>query len=338
MSRNSYDDMMPEGYRDRGRRNGRMTAVIACIGVILTLIAIVIYLLFTPHDSDAETPQSSVDPVSVSIPEPEIIEVESAPEAAAEMPPAERAARPQTEIEKASDYPAIEYTEYTAAEGDTIASIAAAFGIDSSTIVSVNRMESANVKPGDVLKIPPVDGVLREVAEGDTLASIASSYDLSISAADLAALNGLPYTLVTPGEYIFVPSQDAVAPESGFTSPLPGGTITGRFGEVRNGVVLEGVVVSSEPGSTVLAAADGNVIDIFHDDDFGKSVRLMHQDGYSTVYYGLESIIVHTSEAVERGDIIGTIGTSSRIFDAPAVLFRVEQNGVVLDPMNMTEF
>ena len=86
MGRYSYDDMPPEGFREKRRGSGKMTAAIASIGVLLTLIAVIIYLLFTPHKETIEENQAEVDVVSVDPIEPEIIE--SRERTAAEIPAA----------------------------------------------------------------------------------------------------------------------------------------------------------------------------------------------------------------------------------------------------------
>ena len=76
MSRNSYDDMLPEGYRGGRRGSGRTTAVIACIGVLLTLMAIFIYLLFSPSGEGDEPEAHRVDPVAAAPAEVSIIETD----------------------------------------------------------------------------------------------------------------------------------------------------------------------------------------------------------------------------------------------------------------------
>ncbi len=334
MSRNSYDDMLPEGYRGGRRGSGRTTAVIACIGVLLTLMAIFIYLLFSPSGEGDEPEAHRVDPVAAAPAEVSIIETDQ-DAALIEARPA------PSVIEKASeDMAKAEFMQYTAAEGDTVSSIAEGFGLESSTIVSVNRMRNTGIEAGDVLEIPPMDGFLYTVAEGDTLESIASSYNPDLSAADLAAINGLAYTVADPGDVLFIPQPGAVDSGDGylFSSPLPGGRMTARFGELRDGESIDGIVISSDPGSAVIAAGDGSVIDIIANDPrYGRAVRIMHSDGYSTGYYGLETVRVHTSQSIGAGDVIGSIGTSSLIFDEPAVLFTVEQNGVKLDPVYLTD-
>ena len=123
MSRNSYDDMLPEGYRGGRRGSGRTTAVIACIGVLLTLMAIFIYLLFSPSGEGDEPEAHRVDPVAAAPAEVSIIETDQ-DAALIEARPA------PSVIEKASeDMAKAEFMQYTAAEGDTVSSIAEGFGL-----------------------------------------------------------------------------------------------------------------------------------------------------------------------------------------------------------------
>ncbi len=340
MGRYSYDDMPPEGYRDKRRGSGKMTAAIASIGVLLTLIAVIIYLLFTPHRGQAVDAQEEVEAVSVDPIEPEIIE--SRERAVPQIPEAvqEEAMETPSPIESASGrYAEIEFTDYTVAEGDTLLGIGEKYSLSTTTLVSVNKLSDVNLQPGMELEIPPMDGTLYTVEEGDTLEAIAEARNPELTAADLASLNGKAYTAVFPGEEIFIPAPGTVAEsiEYLFASPIKNGEIIARFGDLIDGKPLNGIVIASEPGSAVCAAADGTVLDIFTS-EFGRSVTLLHDNGYSTDYYALEYVGVKVSERVEKGDVIGAIGTSNRYFDQPAVVFSVEQNSVPLDPTNLTEF
>jgi len=68
--------------------------------------------------------------------------------------------------------------EYTVQNGDTISGIASNFGLKVETLKWANDIEDVDlVKPGQVLKIPPVDGVLYTIEEGDNLSSVVSYYD-----------------------------------------------------------------------------------------------------------------------------------------------------------------
>ncbi len=74
MGRYSYDDMPPEGYRERREGGRRGTFVIAFVGILLTLIAIVLYLLYTPHQAAPEEAGGGASTVEVEVPEPAVLE------------------------------------------------------------------------------------------------------------------------------------------------------------------------------------------------------------------------------------------------------------------------
>ena len=336
MGRYSYDDMPPEGYRER-RRNGRMTGVLASIGIVLTLLAVVLYLLFSPaagEETQAETPS---DEVQVTHEEPSMLTASALaeqpePEKKEDVPPADI-------VPSSGRYPAIEYTEYAVAEGDTLQSIADAFSVTLGTLSSVNRLSDANPAPGTVISIPPVNGVLHTMTGNETLESVAAAFNPELSAADLASLNGKENTAVESGEDIFIPSPGTLdsAISYLFSSPLPGGTVASGFGELFDGRQLDGVILTADPGSAVVAAADGSILDIYSDPVYGRSVSVLHEGGYVTTYSGLEIIGVSGAKQVSKGEVIGAIGTSS-VFGKPAVLFSIKQNSVPLDPVNLTEF
>ncbi len=105
MSRYSYDDMPPEGYRERSK--GRSSSlVIAFIGVLITLIAILLYLMFTPHEAESESTPAKAVHVTADVPAVKMLETESVeshysepePALAAEEPlPVEAVAEEETE-------------------------------------------------------------------------------------------------------------------------------------------------------------------------------------------------------------------------------------------------
>jgi LysM repeat protein len=67
--------------------------------------------------------------------------------------------------------------KYTVQSGDTIGSIASDFSVSINTIVWANNLRNPNsLSLGEVLKIPPVSGVIHTVQTGDTIASIAKKY------------------------------------------------------------------------------------------------------------------------------------------------------------------
>jgi len=72
--------------------------------------------------------------------------------------------------------------EYIVEEGDTIASVAKKFGVDSETIKWQNNLTGDKIKVGQSLQILPVIGIAHKVSKGDTVYSIAKKYDSSAQA------------------------------------------------------------------------------------------------------------------------------------------------------------
>jgi len=76
-----------------------------------------------------------------------------------------------------NSFKADQVVKYTVQSGDNIGSIASNFGVSINTIVWANNLANPNVLSlGQVLKIPPVTGVIHTVKNGDTIASIAGKY------------------------------------------------------------------------------------------------------------------------------------------------------------------
>lgn len=92
---------------------------------------------------------------------------------------------------------------YTVKKGDTIESIAKEFGITTDTIRWSNDIDNDKVKPGSVLIISPVSGIIYTVQKGDTLASLASKY--STDKEKIKIFNDIEVTGMPVGEKIVIP-------------------------------------------------------------------------------------------------------------------------------------
>jgi surface antigen len=93
--------------------------------------------------------------------------------------------------------------EYVAQPGDTVASIAAKFGVTSDSIRWSNGLAGNAVATSQKLVIPPVNGVVYTVKGGDTIDSLAKKFNSSsdkITAANDAEIGGIHV-----GEQILIP-------------------------------------------------------------------------------------------------------------------------------------
>lgn len=92
---------------------------------------------------------------------------------------------------------------YKVAEGDTIPSIAAKFGINSETIRNSNNLSGDTVAVGTDLVISPVNGLVYTVQAGDTPESVAAKYRANKN--QIIAFNDAELTGLKAGEKIVVP-------------------------------------------------------------------------------------------------------------------------------------
>jgi surface antigen len=111
---------------------------------------------------------------------------------------------------------------YTVKDGDTLASIAAQFGVTSDSIRWSNNMSNATVTAGSNLTIPPVNGIVYTVKSGDTTDSLATKYKANkdkIVEFNDAEINGLQI-----GEVIVIPdaTQQIVVPAAQVSSSYSG--------------------------------------------------------------------------------------------------------------------
>ena len=97
----------------------------------------------------------------------------------------------------------------------------------------------------------------------------------------------------------------------------------------------DGVDIAAPRGTHVLATAPGRVLITKKSDliaGYGNYIEIDHGNGYITRYAHLEEIEVRTGQKLEKGQPIGTIGSTGGSI-APHLHYEVIKNGVSLDPV-----
>ena len=89
--------------------------------------------------------------------------------------------------------------------------------------------------------------------------------------------------------------------------------------------------IASQSGTPVTAAADGRVVLVDHDDDYGIHVLLDHGNGYETFYAHLRGAGVTAGEEVRKQQQIGVVGNTGKS-TGPHLHFEIRKDGVPLDP------
>ena len=219
----------------------------------------------------------------------------------------------------AADQPLPPMFVYTIQEGDTLASVAGRFGLDEATIHFNNfdLYDPNLLVPGEVLRLPTLDGVIYTVQPGDNLSVVAANYAADVDATVAYPGNRLAssdqifanQTLVLVGGSASIPvaqqgsggGSQAVAaawtmPRFGW--PLAFDEITDYFGTPRNNRAgyHTGVDFSAPTGTIVGATAGGQVSFAGWDGSYGYWVEVDHGGGVRSRYAHLSEIWVATGQ------------------------------------------
>ena len=98
--------------------------------------------------------------------------------------------------------------------------------------------------------------------------------------------------------------------------------------------IHDGLDISAEKGTSVLAASSGTVLSVEDDALMGTTVTLEHDGGYQTTYASLQAApAVEVGDSVSAGQIIGAVGTApAEAAQGPHLHFSVEKDGDAVDP------
>ncbi|MFI5134851.1 MAG: peptidoglycan DD-metalloendopeptidase family protein [Chitinophagales bacterium] len=96
----------------------------------------------------------------------------------------------------------------------------------------------------------------------------------------------------------------------------------------------EGLDFSAPIGTPVYATGNATVTTVEYGyTGYGNHIVLTHMVGYQTMYGHLSRIVVREGQKVNRGDVIGYVGSTGKS-TAPHLHYEVWKNGVKIDPIN----
>jgi murein DD-endopeptidase MepM/ murein hydrolase activator NlpD len=250
-----------------------------------------------------------------------------------------------TSIEDSIRY---EVIDYTVERGDTVSNIADSFGISSDSLMWANEplMQDgpSSLSIGQVLMIPPVDGVLYQWEDGDSLDAIADDFDVSPD--DILLWPGNKLDLADPiiksGDFIMIPGgiSDAIVYTSVYSSGASSGSVTSCGGEgpiggggalicpspycyINGGNPFSGghlaVDLYAPEGTPIVAADSGVVIKASYGEwngGYGNMVMIDHRNGFVTLYGHLSQVNVYQCQPIGAGEILGLSGNTGNSFGA----------------------
>lgn len=119
-----------------------------------------------------------------------------------------------------------------------------------------------------------------------------------------------------------------------FVPPLSG-PVTAPFGSMDSqgkGSIHNGIDIGSALGIPVVSPYKGVVTQVGDDPQLGRLVKLDFANGWTTVLANLGDVNVQKGQAVQAGDVIGTVGLSAPL-KKPWLHFELRKNGRPVNPL-----
>lgn len=238
--------------------------------------------------------------------------------------------------------------DYTVAAGDTLASIAKKFGVSIDTIKWANNLKNELIKPGQVLKIPPVTGVVHKVGSGETIYSIAKKYKtdpqkiVNFPFNDFADLDTFA---LRAGQILYVP--DGVIEKEKPSAPPAIAKIqagvkgTSNFIWPTSGTISQypvwyhmAVDIANSSAPAILASDRGTVVYAGCVRwGYGCHIVVDHGNGYRTLYAHLSRFSVSAGQVVSQGQVLGRMGCSGRC-TGTHLHFEIRRGDSLLNPLS----
>lgn len=94
------------------------------------------------------------------------------------------------------------------------------------------------------------------------------------------------------------------------------------------------MVISAPEGTNVTACAEGKVVKIFQDAEFGHAVTMELGDGYQITYGQLRDIQVAVGSYVNAGDSFATVAKTTKYYvrEGDNLYLQLTANGTAIDP------
>ena len=170
---------------------------------------------------------------------------------------------------------------------------------------------------------------------------------------NIQRIDGLAESKVTPPESVYkrikkennaigearAINSDLLFFKEKFIMPVEG-IISGVYGSQRilNGKPRwphYGIDIAAKLGTMIKSSGTG-VVTMAEDDLYytGGTIIIDHGHGISTIYSHLENVLVSVGDQINKGDVIGTVGSTGRS-TGPHLDFRVNWFQTRLDPMSV---
>lgn len=159
-------------------------------------------------------------------------------------------------------------------------------------------------------------GVYHRVEKGQTLWKISKMYDVDLD--EIVRINRISdVSSIEIGQLIFIPNRRKQSVPIKYTSedfiwPVSGRIIS-TFGQTFNNMINRGINIQPYSNHDVVASRSGKVTFTASDfGNFGNTIIINHNDGFSSIYARNSIVFVKTGENVEKGTVIAKAGSAGR--------------------------
>lgn len=139
----------------------------------------------------------------------------------------------------------------------------------------------------------------------------------------------------------YTPSGGSLA-RAFLLSPLPYDRLTSGYGWRISPIFHKpefhkGVDWAIPVGTPVRTIADGRVVYAGWGTGYGKYVKVVHPDGFATIYAHLSKFEVHVGETVKQGEVVALSGNTGWS-TGPHLYFQFFVNGTPVNPLNIAHY
>lgn len=229
---------------------------------------------------------------------------------------------------------------HTVAQGETLLSIAASYAITPQTLAYNNAIkDTAEVRAGQSLVIPPIDAAIHVVRDGETLPGIAASFGADPDMVRTVNSVAFEPADITEGRVLLIPMPEGRYPGFRLVVSEAPRVFAPRIRWPTDGIVTQlfagihtGIDIAAPYGSPVVASDSGTVTGVGWRGPGGLSVCVLLDWGLEVCDYHLSATNVELGERVVVGQRIASVG-SSGVSTGPHVHWEARTNGVLVDPM-----
>ena len=263
--------------------------------------------------------------------------------------------------------PRAEIKTYTVQSGDTLFGIAEKFGLKPETLVWGNPILKDDphlLQPGQELRIPPVDGVLRDVQPNDQLDVLARFYQVTVD--DIVNWPGNDLDIDNPelkvGQVLMVPggkrefvqfvipqiikTKRNTLPKDAGPGACPGGYTGGALGSgsfiwPANAHYLSGnnywaghlgIDIAAGTGDPIYASDSGVVVFAgWSNWGYGNMIAIDHGNGWQTLYAHLSQWNMSCGQSAYQGNLVGLAGSTGNS-SGPHLHFEMNYQGTRPNP------